>query len=365
MKKIPIAEPVLIGNELKYVEDCIISTWISHGKYIDAFEKDFAKFCETDYATTVVNGTAALHLLLATMGLGRGDEIIMPTLTFVATANAARYLGVKPIFVDVEYETWNIDPTKIEEKITPKTKAIIAVHLYGHPADMDKINAIGKKYGIPVLEDACEAHGARYKKKRVGSLSKAAIFSFYGNKIITTGEGGMIVSNNRSLIDRAKYLKSHAMDKKRKYYHGEIGYNYRLTNLQAAVGLAQLENITTVIAAKRKNARMYNTHLKGIDGIMLPTEKEWAESVFWMYSIILKQSRLKDKLTGYLSEKGIETRPFFEPMHKLPMYKTKESFPNAEFLSSNGISLPSGVLLTADQIDYISQKIKKFIKKYI
>lgn len=365
MKKIPIAQPVIIGNELKYVRDCVRSTWISHGKYIDEFEKGFAKFCETKYATTVVNGTAALHLLLAAMEIGKGDEVIMPSLTFVATANAASYLGAKPVFVDVEYDTWNIDPTKIEKKITTKTKAIIAVHLYGHPADIDPINALGEKYGIPVLEDACEAHGALYKRKKVGSLSKAAIFSFYGNKIITTGEGGIITSNNKKLIERAIYLKSHAMNKKRKYYHKEIGYNYRMTNLQAAIGLAQLENISKLIATKRKNARTYNMHLERIDGILLPSEKEWAESVFWMYSIILKKLRLKDKLARYLSEKGIETRPFFEPMHKLPMYKTKESLRNTEFLSTNGISLPSGVLLTSDQIYYISQEIKKFAKKYI
>lgn len=362
MKKIPAAEPLIRGNELEYITDCIKSTWLSHGKYIDLFEEKFAKFCGVKYATSVVNGTAALHLLLASLGIKPGDEVIIPDLTFVATANAVSYAGAKPILVDVERKTWNIDPAKIEEKITAKTKAIIAVHLYGHPADMDRINSIAKSRNIYVLEDACEAHGALYKGKKAGSLGYASCFSFYGNKIITTGEGGMIVSGDKSLINKASFLKSHAQAAKGIYHHSEIGFNYRFTNLQAALGLAQLENVDYVLQRKRENARVYKSLLKDIDIIMLSPEEPWAKSAFWMYSIVLKKDNLREKLMEKLIDLGIETRPFFEPMHNLPMYRQKGNFLNTVFLSGNGLNLPSGATLSAQDIEYVCDAVKKTLK---
>ncbi len=362
MRKIPAAEPLIAGNELKYLQDCMKSTWLSHGKYVDLFEEKFAKFCEVKYATSVVNGTAALHLLLVSLGIKKGDEVIIPDLTFVATANAVSYVGAKPVLVDVDRNIWNIDPKKIEEKITAKTKAIIVVHLYGHPADMDKINSIAKDRNIYVLEDACEAHGATYKGKKAGSLGFASCFSFYGNKIITTGEGGMIVSDNKSLIDRASYLKAHAQAKKGIFYHAEIGFNYRFTNLQSALGLAQLENVDNVLRIKRENARIYNSLLKDVNILMLPPSEAWAESAFWMYSIVLKKENLRNKLIKNLAEIGIETRPFFDPLHSLPMYREKGDFANTVFLSGNGLNLPSGATLNHDDIEYVCKCVKKILK---
>ena len=361
MKSIPVSEPVLFGNELTYVEDCIRSTWISSGPYVSRFEAGFAKFCRTRYATSVSNGTAALHLILVALGIGNGDEVVVPDLTFVSCANVVYYTGAIPVFADVDRTTWCIDPADVEKRITKKTKAIIAVHLYGHPADIDRITAIAKRHGLFVIEDACEAHGARYKGKRVGSIGHAAAFSFYGNKIITTGEGGMIVTNDKKLLERMNYLKAHALDKNKThaYYHSEIGYNYRLTNLQSAFGVAQLEHVEEVIAVKRKNAQMYGKLLKNIEGVVLPPDESWARNVYWMYSILVANRRTRDSLISQLKESGIETRPFFVPLHKLPMYRANESFPVSENLSDRGLNLPSSAKLTENEIEYICREIKK------
>jgi len=243
-KFIPIAEPSITQKEISYVTDAVKSGWVSSlGYYIFEFEKKFAEFIGTKYALTTSNGTTALHLTLASLGIKEGDEVIIPDLTFVATANAVAYTGAKPIIVDVEEDIWCIDPDSIRKSITPKTKAIIPVHLYGHSADMDEIIKISNEYGLHVIEDAAEAHGAEYKGKKVGSLGKCGVFSFYGNKIITTGEGGMITTDDEKLYERAKFLRDHAMNKEKRYWHSEIGFNYRITNLQAALGLAQLERI--------------------------------------------------------------------------------------------------------------------------
>ena len=361
MKHIPVSEPVLFGNELKYVKDCIRSTWISGGPYVDRFERTFALFCGTKYATTVSNGTAALHLVLAALGVGVGDEVIVPDLTFVSTANVVAYTGARPIFADVDRKTWCLDPGDIEKRITPNTKAVIVVHLYGHPADMDRICAVARKHKLFVIEDACEAHGALYKGGKVGSLGTAAAFSFYGNKIITTGEGGMITTEDRKLLERINYLKAHALDKKHEYYHSEIGYNYRLTNLQAAFGVAQLEHIHEVIAIKRKNALDYGNLLKDIKGIELPPDEPWAKSVFWMYSILLPNRRIRDALMQKLAKAGIETRPFFIPIHALPMYRSKGHFPVTQDLSDRGMNLPSSAKLKRQDIEYICAQIKKYL----
>lgn len=363
MKKIPVSQPFFFGNEIEYVTESVKSTWVRSGKYLDLFEKKFAKFCDTSYASAASSGTTALHLLLLSLNIKKDDEVIVPDLTYVATANTVTYNGAKPIFVDVERDIWAISPEKIEENITKKTKAIVVVHLYGHPAEMDSINNIAYKYKIPVIEDACQAHGALYKDKKVGSLSKAACFSFSGAKLITTGEGGMITTSDKNLIQRVIEINNDFMSKKRKFYHSDIGYNYRLTNLQAALGLAQLENINKLLDMKIKNAGIYTSLLKDESIIQLPLQKTWAKNVFWLYSVVLKKKRLRNKLMSYLDGKGIETRPFFVPIHRLPMYKQTGNFSNTDYLSENGLSLPSGANLKQSEIEYICSEVKKFIKK--
>jgi perosamine synthetase len=353
---IPVAEPLLGDKELAYVTDCVKSGWVSSlGKYVQDFEDRFAVYCGVRYGVATFNGTVALHLLAATLNLGPGDEVIMPSLTYVATANAVRYTGAMPIFVDSEHDTWNIDPSMVEAAITPRTKAIIAVHLYGHPADMDPLRAIAAAHGLWLLEDAAEAHGAHYKGQPVGGLSDAAIFSFYGNKIITTGEGGIIVTNNQAWAERAFFLENQGRYPENPYWHPELAYNYRMTNIQAAIGLAQLERIDELLAIRCRNAAHYTRRLAEIPGLILPPQMPWAENVFWMYSVIVEDEFGLDRaeLRVRLRQAGIDTRPFFYPVHTLPMYNTGQSLPVAEELSRRGLNLPSGATLTAEQVDYI------------
>lgn len=358
---IPVAEPNLSGNELKYVKDCIETGWISSiGEYVKKFEEGFSKYCGVKHGIAVANGTVALHLALEALGIKTGDEVIIPALTFVATANAVKYTGAKPVFIDSEPRTWNIDPEKIEEKITKKTKAIIPVHLYGHPCDMDRINEIAEKHGLKVIEDAAEAHGAEYKKKKVGSLSDISCFSFYGNKILTTGEGGMCLTDDEEIAEKMEQLKDHGMSKERRYYHPQIGYNYRLTNIQAALGLAQLERIEQTVETKRRNARLYNSLLKDIKGIVLPVEEPWAKNVYWMYSLLVEKDYQlgRDELMAKLKQEGIDTRPFFIPLHKMPYLNEGLKLPVAEKLGQIGMNLPSSVKLTKEQIDKITSVIR-------
>ncbi len=359
MEKIPIAEPLFAGNELKYVSDCVNSGWISSiGKYIKRFEEEFSNFIGTKYGIATSNGTTALHLSLVTCGIGKDDEVIVPTLSFIATANCVAYTGAKPVFVDSEPNTWNIDPEKIKEKLTSKTKAIIPVHLYGHPADMDPIMDLAKDHSLIVIEDAAEAHGAEYKKKKVGGLGDAGCFSFFGNKIITTGEGGMITTNDEEIMKKAMMLRDHGMSKEKRYWHPQIGYNYRMTNMQGAVGLAQTERIHEYIEIRRKNAELYNNHLGDISGITTPPEMEWAKNVYWMYSILIDKVP-RDEFTAILLDNGIDTRPFFYPMHTQPPYRdqSNEELTVADDLSKRGFSLPSAPTLKEDQIDYICRII--------
>jgi perosamine synthetase len=357
---IPVAEPLLGDKELAYVTDCVKSGWVSSlGKYVQDFEQQFAAYCGLRYGVATFNGTVALHLLAATLNLGPGDEVIMPSLTYVATANAMRYTGATPVFIDSERETWNIDPNAVEVAITPRTRAIIAVHLYGHPADMDPLQAIAAKHGLWLLEDAAEAHGALYKGRRVGSLSDAAIFSFYGNKIITTGEGGIIVTNNQAWAERAFFLENQGRYPENPYWHPELAYNYRMTNIQAAIGLAQLERIDEMLAIRCRNAAHYSRRLAEVPGLTLPPCMPWASNVYWMYSVLVEDDfgLSRDDLGVKLRQAGIETRPFFYPVHALPMYNTGQSLPVAEELSRRGLNLPSGATLMAEQIDYVCDTI--------
>ena len=360
-KFIPVSEPLLAGNELAYVSECIRSGWVSSlGKYILEFERQFAQFCGVKYGIAVSNGTTALHLALVSLGIGPGDEVIVPTLTFIATANAVRYTGATPIFADSEPRTWNIDPAEVARCITPRTKAIIPVHVYGHPVEMQPVLDLAARHNLWVIEDAAEAHGARYMGKRVGSLGKIGVFSFYGNKIITTGEGGMLTTDDDNLAERTRFLRDHAMSPNKRYWHTEIGFNYRMTNIQAAMGVAQMEKIEEYVERKRKIARTYNAALQGIPGISLPPEAAWATSVYWMYSILVDAPYplSRDRLMAVMQKHNIDSRPFFYPIHTQPPYGTGETLPVAECLSRQGINLPSAVTLTETDIARIAAVIR-------
>jgi len=360
---IPVSEVNLGPLERKYVLDCLESGWVSSiGQYLARFEEGFSRYCGVRYGVATSNGTTALHLALVTLGIGRGDEVIVPTFTFVATANAVAYTGATPVFVDSDAETWNLDPSRIEAALTPRTKAILPVHVYGHPVDMDPLLDIARRHNLYVVEDGAEAHGAEYKGRRVGSLGHLACFSFYGNKIITTGEGGMLVTDDAAWAERAAWLRDHAMDKDKRYWHPTIGYNYRLTNLQAALGVAQLERLDEFVAIKRRSAALYRQYLADVPGLTLSPEKAWARSVFWMYSILVDAPRYgmdRDQLAAWLRQNGVDSRPFFHPLHTLPPYRSDGQFPVAESLSARGLNLPSATTLRLEQIRHIADLIRR------
>lgn len=361
-RHIPVAAPVFAGNETKYVNDCLESTWISSsGKYIQAFEEGFARFCNVKHALACANGTVSLHLSLVGLGIGPGDEVIVPTFTYVASANTVMYTGAKPVFVDSEPETWNIDPLKIEQAITPHTKAIMVVHIYGHPADMTPIREIANRHGLALIEDAAEAHGATYHGETVGGIGDVASFSFFGNKIITTGEGGMLTTNDDALAAKMRQLKGQGLDPTRRYWFTMVGYNYRMTNIEAAIGLAQLEKIDWHLAQRRRIADTYKERLKSYEGLCLQPERPGVKNSYWMTSLVLGEGRPdRDQLIQQLAEAGIETRPFFYPMHILPIYADMtrgQDFPVADRISTRGLNLPSSASLTEDDIHYVCDKL--------
>jgi len=358
VEMIPVCQPTLEGNERKYVLECMDTNWISsRGKFVDEFEEGFSHYCGVRFGITTNSGTTALHLALATMGLEEGNEVIIPSFTMISTANAVSYLGAKPIPVDVDPDTWNIDPDKIEAKITEKTRAIIPIHTYGHPADMDRLQAIADKHGLDIVEDAAEAHGAEYKGKRVGSFGKMASFSFYANKIITTGEGGMIVTDDEELAGRLQTLRNYGFTQERHFWHKVMGFSYRMTNLQAAIGLGQFEKIDELIQGRIDNARLYAKLLADIPGITVPEESQDVKAVYWMYGILVEDEfgLTKDELRQKLADRGIETRSFFIPIHLQPIYSylLSDEFPVSEELGRKGFYLPSASNLRPDQIEFI------------
>jgi len=359
---LPIAEPFLGEQELRYVTESVVSGWVSSsGKFVTQFEQMFADFCNARYGISASNGTSALHLALLASGIGPGDEVIIPSLTFIATANAVTYTGARPVCVDSDPITWNIDTQLIEEAITPKTKAVIPVHLYGYPADMDPILEIAGRYNLIVIEDAAEAHGAEYKNRRVGGIGNLGVFSFYGNKIVTTGEGGMITTNDTKIAEKIRLLRDHGMSKSRRYWHTYLGYNYRLTNLQAALGVAQMEKIETILEKKIEIAKIYSAQLQNIPGITLPPQNGWAKNVYWMYSILVDEREYgldRDSVMTYLEEEDIETRPFFPPVHTQPIYHTGQKLPISENLSKKGMNLPSAVTINTAQIKRVCNMIR-------
>jgi perosamine synthetase len=362
---IPVASPTLSGNEKAYVMDCMESGWISSaGKYVEKFEAAFAEFCGTKHAISCCNGTAALHLSLLALGVGPGDEVIVPTLTFVATANAVTYCGARPIFVDSEAEAWTLDPALIEAKITPRTRAIIAVHLYGHPAHMCALESIAHRHNLFLIEDAAEAHGASYQGRSVGSLGDLAAFSFYGNKIIATGEGGMVVTDDDMLARRAAQFRGQGQDFERRYWFPIIGYNYRMMNLPAAIGLAQLERVNWNLQRRSEIAAWYREELLDVPGVTWQAEKEWARHAHWLFSIILNDEvhADRDAVMAYLEKRGIETRPIFYPMHILPPYlelARNEAYPVAERLARRGLSLPTWAGLTREDVSFVCDAVRE------
>lgn len=328
---IPIAAPDLKGNEFDYLMDAFLSTWISSsGEYIDRFETDFPEFCETKYGVAVSNGTVALHLAMVTLGIGAGDEVIVPDLTFAATINTVIHANATPVIVDIERSSWCIDPEEIEKAITPRTKAIIPVHLYGQPCDMDKIMAIARKHNLFVIEDCAEAHGAEYNGRKVGSFGDISCFSFYGNKIITTGEGGMCITNSEVNYEKMRVLRDHGMSKTKRYWHTAVGYNYRMTNLQAAIGVAQIERIHEILDDRRNIENQFVEKLKNIPGISFQRSNlEKRKKITWLVCALFEQDKLKTM--EILSKNGIDTRSFFFPLSEMDIYK--------EYVFSNAVSV--------------------------
>lgn len=361
-RKISIAAPYFSGREREYVIECIDTTWISSvGRFISEFERQFAAYLGVRHAVAVSNGTVALHAALLGLGVRPGDEIIVPTLTYVATANAVAYCGARPVFADSDWRTFNVDPDAIERAITPKTRGIIPVDLYGHPVDMDRIASLAERHGLFVLDDAAEALGATYRNRKVGSLTACATFSFFGNKTITTGEGGMIVTDDDDLAARLRIIKGQGMDPQHRYWFPTVGYNYRMTNIAAAIGLAQLERIQTHLDRRRELCNWYDDLLAPMgESLRLPLEEPWATSSHWMYTVALQDGvkARRDAVIASMADRGVETRPVFYPMHVMPVYRESDGrYPAAEWYGARGISLPTHALVTREDAEYVAKAL--------
>lgn len=358
---IAIAAPDIGELEMKYVTQAVKSNEISSGYFLNKFEEKFRLFCEASNATSCTNGTVALHLALIGAGVKEGDEVIVPALTYVATANAVIHAGGVPVFVDINPDYWGLDPEEVKRKITPRTKAVIAVHLYGHPADMDPLIESCRNHNITLIEDCAEAHGARYKGKRVGGIAPIGTFSFYGNKILTTGEGGIVTCEDESVLDIINIYKNHGNNPLKRYQHQVVGYNYRMTNIQAAIGLAQVERVEELL---EKRSKVFQHYLKGLESLpceMQPT-MEWAEPVSWMNCLVLEGSGIAaHELQEELKNFNIETRPFFTPLPRLEIYNDAGDYPIADNLSSLGINLPSSAKLSYQEVDYIIDAIEQIL----
>jgi perosamine synthetase len=364
---IPVCEPLLAGNELKYVTEAVSKGWISSsGGFVKELEQKFAEYLGSGHAVTVTNGTAALHLALVAAGIGAGDEVIVPTFTMIASAAAVCYTGAKPVFVDCERDTFNLDVTRIAEKLTPRTRAIMPVHIYGLPCDMAPLLALAKAHNLIVVEDAAEAIGSRYDGKPCGALGELGCFSFFANKAITTGEGGMVVTSDKKLASELRYYKNLCFPTTgpRRYVHEHIGFNYRMPNTVAAIGLAQLERVNDYVQMRRENARRYNERLRGERGVVIPAERRYSHNSYWMYSILVGDDfgLSRDEVMLGLEARGIDTRSFFVPMHQqagLAAYgcDTSGSYPNAEYVSPRGLYLPSSSGLSEEQIERVCREL--------
>ncbi len=370
-ERLPVCEPHFWGNEKRYVVDALDTGWISSaGDYLTKFEQAFARACGVDHGIGVFNGTVALHLGLLAAGVKPGDEVIVGDFTMMSPVFAVLYCGAKPVFVDAEADTWCMDTAAIEKKITPRTRAILAVHIYGHPCDMDAINTVAKKHGLAVIEDAAEAHGALVRGKVVGGLSDVACFSFYANKIVTTGEGGMVVTNRGDL---AAHLRAHKNlcfgQGLQRFVHEDVGFQYRMTNIQAAIGLGQVEHLGAAVERKRTIAKAYDSLLAGVPGLTLPVEKPWAKNVYWVYGILVDPDfgMTRDQLAAKLAEQGIETRPFFVGMHLQPVLREHlvpgEAFPVSKRLGETGLYLPSFMHMKDSDIERVAAAVKSLQKR--
>ena len=364
--KYPVYQPSLHGNEKKYVMECLDSTWISSkGKFINQFEESFSEYLGIKYSAAVSNGTVALHAALLVLGIGKGDEVIVPTFTYIASVNSIRYTDAVPVFVDSKEDTWQMDPEEVKKKITSKTKAVMAVHLYGHICEMDELVKICNEHNLYLIEDTAEAFGSKYKGKFAGTFGDISTFSFFGNKTITTGEGGIVSTNSKELYDLIVRLKGQGLAAGKEYFHDIIGYNYRMTNICAAIGCAQLENATGIITKKREIANWYNNQLNDLP-LQLHKESKDVYHTYWMYTVMVNDAEKRDMLRTFLKENGIETRPAFHPVHQMPMYyKEGASFPVAESMALKGINLPSYPELSESDVEYICKTINRFYKPFI
>jgi perosamine synthetase len=366
---IPVNEPLLNGNEKKYLNECIDTGWISsEGPFIKKLEEQFSAKNNRTYGVAVCNGTAALEIAVEALGITKGDEVIMPAFTIISCASAIVKMGAIPVLVDNDLHTWNMDVNQIEARITPKTKAIMVVHIYGLPVDMDAIITIAKKHNLKIIEDAAEAHGQTYKGKPCGSFGDISVFSFYPNKLITTGEGGMVLTADKTLAERCKSLRNLCFLPEKRFVHEELGWNMRMTNLQAAIGVAQLERWDEFIGMKRKMGKLYTSLLKNEKGISIPVEKtSYAENIYWVFGVVSKKiNETAEILMKKLAEKQIGTRPFFYPLHLQPVFKKMnlfigEEYPNAEKISKYGFYLPSGLALTENQIQEVAKTLKEIL----
>ncbi len=375
---IPVNEPLLNEQDLAYVAECVRTGWVSSaGRFIDEFEQRWAAYCGRRFGVTVSNGTAALQLAIACLGLRPGDEVIIPTFTIISCALAVIYNDGVPVLVDSEPRTWCMDVSQIEKKLTPRTRAIMPVHIYGHPVDMDPILDLADRHGLAVIEDAAEVHGAEYLSRRdtshptwrrCGSFGTLSCFSFYANKLVTTGEGGMVLTDDPELAEKARSLRNLCFKAERRFYHESLGFNFRLTNLQAALGLAQLERIDEIVARKRWMGYEYTRRLKGIKGLQLPAEESWARSVFWMYGVVLSKEIPMDarEFAQKLREHGVDTRPFFLGMHEQPVFHQRglfvgNEYPVANWLADRGLYLPSGLALTENQVEEVCNAVHEVL----
>jgi perosamine synthetase len=375
---ISVNEPLLGEKELEYVTDCVRTGWISSaGHYIEQFEQGWADYCGRRYGITVSNGTAALQVAMASLGLRPGDEVILPTFTIISCALAVIYNGAVPVLVDCDPRTWCMDIDQVEKKITQRTRAIMPVHIYGHPVDMDPILDLAEKHGLAIIEDAAEVHGAEYLSKRgtlhsawrrCGNFGTLSCFSFYANKLITTGEGGMVLTDDLVLAEKARSLRNLCFETNRRFHHQELGFNFRLTNLQAALGLAQLSRIEEIIARKRSMGAEYTRRLAAIDGLELPVEEPWAHNVYWMYGLVLSEKTGMDAAVfgEKLKQRGIESRPFFLGLHEQPALCRRglflhERYPVADRIARQGLYLPSGLALTTEQIVEVCDAVREVL----
>jgi perosamine synthetase len=363
---IPVNEPLLNGNELKYVSECVKTGWISSaGMFINEFEEKWAAYCGMKHGVAVCNGTVALELAVEVLNLPRDSEIILPSFTIISCGQAITKSGCVPVLVDCEPDTWCMDVSQVERAITAKTRAIMSVHIYGHPVDMDPIMGLAEKHGLIIIEDAAEVHGGEYKGKKCGGIGHVSCFSFFANKIIATGEGGMVLADDDTLAERLRSYRNLCFQDKQRFLHEEIGHNYRFTNIQAAIGLAQLERIEETIERKRAMARKYSSGLRGLP-VRLPVERPWAKNVYWMYGLVIDEETGLDakELAKRLRTAGVDTRPFFLGMHEQPVFKKMGLFkdvslPVTERIARQGLYLPSGQAITDEQMDYVIEQVRR------